>query len=78
MTKSIAGPAIKGTIFAVVTVFTTAVLGLSIANTNVGETRTYRAQFTDVTGLSDGDDIRIAGVRVGQVSGIRVVDRRVA
>ncbi|MEV7627914.1 MCE family protein [Actinoplanes sp. NPDC089786] len=78
MTRSIAGPAIKGTVFAVITVFTTAVLGLSIANTGVGETQTYRAQFTDVTGLSDGDDIRIAGVRVGQVTGIRVVDRRVA
>jgi phospholipid/cholesterol/gamma-HCH transport system substrate-binding protein len=78
MTRSIAGPAIKGTVFAVVTVITTAVLGLSIANTSVGETRAYRAQFTDVTGLSDGDDIRIAGVRVGQVTGIRVVDRRVA
>jgi phospholipid/cholesterol/gamma-HCH transport system substrate-binding protein len=78
MTKSIAGPAIKGTVFAVVTVLTTTVLGLSIANTSVGETRTYRAQFTDVAGLSDGDDIRIAGVRVGQVTGIRVADRRVA
>ena len=78
MTRSIAGPAVKGTVFAVVTVVTTAVLGLSIAGTSVGETRTYRAQFTDVTGLSDGDDIRIAGVRVGQVTGIRVVDRRVA
>jgi phospholipid/cholesterol/gamma-HCH transport system substrate-binding protein len=78
MTRSIAGPAVKGTVFAVVTVITTAVLGLSIANTSVGETRTYRARFTDVTGLSGGDDIRIAGVRVGQVTGIRVVDRRVA
>jgi phospholipid/cholesterol/gamma-HCH transport system substrate-binding protein len=78
MTRSIAGPAVKGTIFAVVTVITTAVLGLTIANTGVGSTHEYRAQFTDVTGLSDGDDIRIAGVRVGQVAGIRVVDHRVA
>jgi phospholipid/cholesterol/gamma-HCH transport system substrate-binding protein len=78
MTTSTAGPAIKGALFALLTVTTTAVLGLTIANTGVGTTGTYLARFTDVTGLSDGDDIRIAGVRVGQVTGIRVVDHRVA
>jgi phospholipid/cholesterol/gamma-HCH transport system substrate-binding protein len=78
MTRSIAGPAIKGALFALLTVTTTAVLGLTIANTGVGTSGTYYARFTDVTGLNDGDDIRIAGVRVGQVTGLRVVDHRVA
>ena len=35
---------------------------------------TYRARFTDVTGLLAGDDVRIAGVRVGRVDDIRLVD----
>ncbi len=36
---------------------------------------TYRAVFSDVTGLEKGDDIRVAGVRVGEVEGIRIKDR---
>src|SRR5204862_8266084 len=35
-------------------------------------------RVADVTALNKGDDIRIAGVRVGQVEDIRVVDRRLA
>jgi phospholipid/cholesterol/gamma-HCH transport system substrate-binding protein len=76
--KSIAAPAVKGVIFVIVTVLATAVLGLTIANTGVGNTTGYGAEFTDVTGLNPGDDVRIAGVRVGQVTGIRVVARRYA
>ncbi|MEU7278162.1 MCE family protein [Streptomyces sp. NPDC045431] len=76
--RSLAGPLTKSLAFIVVTVFATAVLALSIANTGVGETSAYRARFTDVTGLVEGDSVRIAGVKVGQVASIRVVDRRVA
>jgi len=32
-----------------------------------GATTTYSADFTDVFGLRDGDDVRMAGVRVGRV-----------
>jgi phospholipid/cholesterol/gamma-HCH transport system substrate-binding protein len=38
----------------------------------------YRARFSDVTGLLTGDDVRIAGVKVGQVRSIKVVDNTVA
>ena len=38
----------------------------------------YRAEFTDATGLEPGDDVRIAGVRVGEVAAVRVVRDRVA
>jgi phospholipid/cholesterol/gamma-HCH transport system substrate-binding protein len=76
--KSITGPLLKGIIFAVVTVLATTVLGITIANTGVGDTNDYNAQFTDVTALNVGDDVRIAGVRVGQVEQIGVVDRRIA
>ena len=36
---------------------------------------TYRALFTDVTGLLKGDDVRIAGVRVGEVDSVAVTER---
>jgi phospholipid/cholesterol/gamma-HCH transport system substrate-binding protein len=76
--RGIAGPLVKGIIFAVVTVLATGLLGVTIANTGVGDTSDYYARFTDVTALNVGDDIRIAGVRVGQVESISVVDRRLA
>jgi phospholipid/cholesterol/gamma-HCH transport system substrate-binding protein len=78
MSRGIAGPLVKSTIFAVVTIVATAVLGVTIANTGVGDTTSYTARFTDATGLNTGDDVRIAGVRVGQVTDLRVVDRRFA
>lgn len=78
MSRGIAGPLTKSIVFAVVTIAATAMLGVTIANTGVGDTVGYTARFTDVTGLNTGDDIRIAGVRVGQVTGVRVVDRRIA
>jgi phospholipid/cholesterol/gamma-HCH transport system substrate-binding protein len=76
--RSIAGPLTKGIVFAVVTVAATAALGVTIANSDVGDTHDYFAVFTDVTSLNTGDDVRIAGVRVGQVERIGVVDRRLA
>jgi phospholipid/cholesterol/gamma-HCH transport system substrate-binding protein len=54
----------------------TALLGLTIANTNVGPTSGYTARFTDATGLNVGDDIRMSGVRIGQVTDISVADNR--
>ncbi|SES47570.1 MCE family protein [Actinokineospora terrae] len=76
MTESLRGPLVKGAIFTVVTALATAVLGITIANGGTGDTATYRARFTDVTSLNEGDDIRMAGVRVGRVRDISVVDRR--
>jgi phospholipid/cholesterol/gamma-HCH transport system substrate-binding protein len=35
-------------------------------------TRTYSADFTDVSGLSDGADVRVRGVRVGKVQTIEL------
>lgn len=76
--RSLAGPLTKSLVFVLVTVLATTVLGLSIANTGVGDTTTYKARFTDATGLIPGDSVRIAGVKVGQVESVRVADRRVA
>jgi phospholipid/cholesterol/gamma-HCH transport system substrate-binding protein len=74
----IARPLTYSVIFILVTAAATAILGLSIANTGVGATTTYHAVFTDVTGLSVGDDVDIAGVRVGDVTSIAVTHRNLA
>jgi phospholipid/cholesterol/gamma-HCH transport system substrate-binding protein len=57
-------------IFIVVTTIATALLAVTIGNISFNSTTKYRAVFTDVVGLNKGDDIRIAGVRVGQVDKI--------
>jgi len=76
--RSLAGPLLKSAAFIVVTGVATATLAVSIANTGVGDTTAYTARFTDATALNPGDDVRISGVRVGQVDELRVVDRDVA
>jgi phospholipid/cholesterol/gamma-HCH transport system substrate-binding protein len=65
---------VKLVIFAVVTMLATGVLAATIGNIRLGGTTSYSALFTDVTGLQKGDDVRIAGVRVGEVDGIDVAD----
>lgn len=39
-----------------------------------GEGKTYRAEFSNVSGLKDGDMVRVAGVEVGKVETIEVGD----
>jgi phospholipid/cholesterol/gamma-HCH transport system substrate-binding protein len=65
-------PFIKLVIFLVITSFATYVLGATISNSAYGSTSTYHANFSDVTGLQIGDDVRIAGVRVGTVGNIQI------
>jgi len=76
--RNFAGPLVKMIVFAVVTVTLTALLGLTIANTTVGPTTGYTARFTDATGLNVGDDIRMSGVRIGQVADISVAENKYA
>ena len=76
--RKLAGPLVKGLVFVLITGVATAVLAVSIANTNVGDTISYAARFTDVTSLNPGDDVRIRGVRVGQVDELSVVDQNLA
>ena len=62
-------------IFIVVTTLATGVLVLTIGNIDFAKTRSYKAVFSDVTGLNKGDDVRVAGVKVGTVKGISIEDR---
>jgi phospholipid/cholesterol/gamma-HCH transport system substrate-binding protein len=72
--RSIVGPALKSLVFVVVTSLATTALALAVSDTSVGAGTGYNAQFTDVTGLVPGDSVRIAGVQVGQVDGIKVTE----
>jgi phospholipid/cholesterol/gamma-HCH transport system substrate-binding protein len=62
--------AIKLLIFVVATSVATGVLAMTISNLRFAETRSYSAIISDVAGLLDNDDVRVAGVRVGQVEKI--------
>jgi len=61
---------IRLAIFVVVTTIATALLAVTIGNITFNSTTKYKAVFTDAVGLNKGDDIRIAGVKVGQVDKI--------
>ncbi|MFD7443376.1 MCE family protein [Streptomyces sp. NPDC059909] len=76
--RETAAPLIKFSLFAVVTVLATTLLAATIVNISFTPEHTYRAVFSDVTGLEEGDDIRVAGVRVGEVQDIRIKDRTMA
>lgn len=64
----------KLAIFAVLAVLATTLIYSTLRNTVSGATNTYRASFIDVTGLHEGDDVRIAGVKVGRIEDIDLVD----
>ena len=66
---------VKLLVFVVVTSLATTVLVVTIGNIGFGSSREYKAEFTDATGVNKGDDIRVAGVRVGTVDKVEVIDR---
>ena len=66
------GSLVKLILFAAVTLFATSILALTIANIQLGSKATYTALVSDATGVIAGQDVRIAGVRVGEVTDVRV------
>ncbi|MFD9892373.1 MCE family protein [Amycolatopsis sp. NPDC059027] len=76
--RGLLAPLLKLSVFALVTLVSTGVLAVTIANFDPRSAERYSARFTDVTSLVVGDDVRIAGVRVGEVKGIELVDQRIA
>jgi phospholipid/cholesterol/gamma-HCH transport system substrate-binding protein len=73
--KQTRGDLVKLIIFIVVTSLATGVLVVLIGNLTFASSRNYKAVFSDATGVVKGDDIRIAGVKVGSVSEVEIVDR---
>lgn len=70
--------AVKLLIFMLVTTLATGLLVVTIGNLTFGKTESFKAVFSDATGLNKGDDVRIAGVRVGTVNSIDIYNRKFA
>ncbi|MDX6278421.1 MAG: phospholipid/cholesterol/gamma-HCH transport system substrate-binding protein [Nocardioidaceae bacterium] len=64
--------------FFAITGIATLILALTLSNGSFGSRTTYKAMFSDATGVTKGDDVRIAGVAVGSVKNVKIVDRNKA
>jgi phospholipid/cholesterol/gamma-HCH transport system substrate-binding protein len=60
--------------FVTVTVLLTVWIGQNITGGPHGHRYQLSATFSDVAGMYDGDDVKLAGITVGQVTDIEVVD----
>lgn len=65
-------PLIGLCIFMVVATVTTWMVFVTLRREVAGPTNVYSAIFTDVSGLQSGDDVRVAGVRVGRVDAVEL------
>ncbi len=70
--KRTASDTVKLLIFMVVTTVATAMLVVLIGNLSFADSKEYKAVFSDATGVVKGDDVRIAGVKVGTVEDIEI------
>lgn len=73
--KKTAGDGFRLIVFIVVTTLSTALLAVTIGNISFGSKKDYKAVFSDATGVVKGDDIRIAGVKVGTVNDVEIINR---
>jgi phospholipid/cholesterol/gamma-HCH transport system substrate-binding protein len=67
--------AVKLLVFILVTTLATGLLIVTIGNLSFQPSTQYTAVFSDATGVTKGDDVRIAGVKVGNVQQVDVVRR---
>jgi phospholipid/cholesterol/gamma-HCH transport system substrate-binding protein len=63
---------VKLIIFTMVTLVLTLLLAFTIGNVSFSPRTSYKALFSDATELTGGDDVRIAGVRVGEVTSVKI------
>ncbi|MGY0498602.1 MlaD family protein [Nocardia sp. FBN12] len=61
-------------LFVTLTVVLTYTVWSTLQRSVPGDTNSYSALFTDVLGLREGDDVRMAGVRVGRIDKIDFTD----
>jgi len=72
VTKTLRRAVIGFAAFVVVCIVSAASLTAIFAQLRIQAERTYNAEFTDVSGLAEGDFVRIAGVEVGKVKKISI------
>ena len=73
--KRTASDAVKLMVFIVVTTVATSLLVDHDRQRVVLAIKEYKAVFSDATGVVNGDDVRIAGVKVGNVEDVEIVDQ---
>jgi phospholipid/cholesterol/gamma-HCH transport system substrate-binding protein len=76
--RRIAPTLVKSLVFALATTLATLALAGTIRNSSDGPSNEYVAIFSDATSLNKGDDVRMAGVKVGTVTDVEVADGRLA
>jgi phospholipid/cholesterol/gamma-HCH transport system substrate-binding protein len=69
--------AIRLAIFGLVGLLTAGLLYLTLGEIRLGPANSFEVEMEDVSGLEAGDVVRVAGVRVGQVDGLDMVDDNV-
>ncbi|HWJ67985.1 MAG TPA: MCE family protein [Nocardioides sp.] len=70
--------AVKIGIFTLVSLLVTGVLTVIMGNIGFGDRNEFKAVFTNATMLSKGDDVRVAGVNVGEVKDVEHYERSMA
>lgn len=78
MNSTLTATLIKSIVFTLVTVMATVALAATIRNSSGTGGTPMTAIFSDATSLNIGDDVRIAGVKVGTVDQIEVTQARLA
>jgi len=69
---------IKLGIFTLISILVTGLLAVIMGNIGLGDSREFRAVFASASDLQEGDDVRVAGVSVGEVTGVEHYDRTMA
>ena len=67
--------AVRLGIFTVVSVLVTGMLVAIMGHFGLGSQNQYKAYFSNASELAKGDDVRIAGVVVGKVKGVKIYQR---
>jgi phospholipid/cholesterol/gamma-HCH transport system substrate-binding protein len=66
---------IKLGVFTLVSILVTGLLAVIMGNVGFGEGKDYQAIFTNASSLEEGDDVRVAGVSVGEVTEVEHYER---
>lgn len=66
---------IKLGIFTVISILVTGMLAVIMGNVGFGDATTYKAIFSTASMLQEGDDVRVAGVSVGEVKNVEHYDQ---